>query len=48
MECPLYDNIRRNLCVILRMYGEIDFNIIVYGNTELSIDQDKDMFFSKR
>jgi hypothetical protein len=36
MECPLYDDIRRNWFVILRIYREIDLNIILYGNTELS------------
>jgi len=36
-----YDNIRGNLFVILRIYGEIDLNIILYGNTKLSIDQNK-------
>ena len=44
MECPLYDNIRRNVFVILRIYDEIDLNIILYENTELSIDQNKDIF----
>jgi hypothetical protein len=33
MECPLPDNI------ILRIYGEKDLNVILYGNTETSIDQ---------
>ena len=44
MECPLYDDITRNLFVIVRIYGEMDLNIILYGNTELSIDQNKDIF----
>jgi hypothetical protein len=44
MECPLYNNIRRNLLVILRVYDEIDLNVIVYGNTECSINQNKDIF----
>ena len=38
-----YDNIRGHLFVILRIYGEIDLNIILYGNTELSIDQSNDV-----
>ena len=42
--CPLYDDIRRNVCAILRIDGEIDLNVILYGNTDLSIDQNKDMF----
>jgi hypothetical protein len=33
MECPLPDNI------ILIIYGEKDLNVILYGNTETSIDQ---------
>ena len=35
----LYDNVRRNLLVILRIYSEIDLNVILYGNTELPMDQ---------
>ena len=35
----LYDNVRRHLLVILRIYSEIDLNVILYGNTELPIDQ---------
>ena len=46
MECPLYD-IGRNVCVILRIYDETDLNVILYGNTEISIDQDKICFFLK-
>ena len=42
--CPLYDDIRGNVCAILRIDGEIDSNVILYGNTDLSIDQNKDMF----
>jgi hypothetical protein len=38
MEYLLYDNIRRNLFVILRIYGEI-------GNTELSVDLSKKDIF---
>jgi len=33
--------------LILRIYGEIDLNIILYGNTELTMDQNKDMFFAR-
>jgi len=40
----LYDNIRRHLLVILRIYSEIDLNVILYANTELPIDQNKDIF----
>ena len=36
-----YDNIRRTLFVILRIYDKIDLNVILYGNTELSIDKKK-------
>jgi hypothetical protein len=39
MECLLYDNIRRNVHVILKMY-----DYFLYENTELSIDQTKDIF----
>ena len=39
MECLLYDNIRRNVPVILKMY-----DYFLYENTELSIDQTKDIF----
>lgn len=38
-----YDNINGNLFVILRIYDEIDLNIILYGNTEFSIDQSNDI-----
>lgn len=37
MECPLSDN------VIQRIYVETDLNVILYGNTETSIDQDKNI-----
>jgi hypothetical protein len=37
MECPLPDNI------ILGIYGEKDLNVILYGNTETSIDQNKNI-----
>jgi hypothetical protein len=47
IECPLYDNIRRNLFVFLRIFGEIDLNVILYGNTELLIDQNKDITFNR-
>jgi len=33
--------------LILRIYGEIDLNIILYGNTELKMDQNNDMFFAR-
>jgi hypothetical protein len=33
-----------DLFVILRIYDEIDLNVILYGNTELSIYQNKDIF----
>jgi len=43
MECSLYDNIKQTkLFVILRIYGEIDLNIILYGNTELPIHKNND------
>jgi hypothetical protein len=49
MACPLYNNIRRNLfVVILEINGKIDLNIILYRNTELSTDQIKDSSLSKR
>ena len=44
MECPIYDNIRRNLFLTLRIYGEIYLNIILDGNTELSVDQKIECF----
>ena len=28
----------------IRIYSEIDLNIILYGNTVLSLDQNKDIF----
>ena len=49
MACPLYNNIRRNLfVVILGINGKIDLNINLYRNTELSTDQIKDSNLSKR
>jgi hypothetical protein len=49
LACPLYNNIRRNLfVVILGINGKIDLNIILYRNTELSTDQIKDSSLSKR
>jgi hypothetical protein len=30
--------------VFLRIYGKLNLTIILYGNTELSIDQKKDIF----
>jgi hypothetical protein len=45
MKCPLYDKIRRNVFVILRTYGKKDLNVTLYGNTELSVDQNKDFMF---
>lgn len=39
-KCPIkYEHIRRNL-FFLRNFDEMDFNIILYGNT----DQNKDIF----
>ena len=49
MACPLYNNIRRNLfVVVLGINGKIDLNINLYRNTELSTDQTKDSNLSKR
>ena len=44
----LYDNIRRQLLVILRIYSEIDLNVILYANTELPINQNKNIFRAVR
>jgi hypothetical protein len=49
MAFPLYNNIRRNLfVVILEINDKIDLNIILYRNTELSTDEIKDSNLSKR
>ena len=31
----------------IRIYSEIDLNIILYGNTELLIDQNKNITFNR-
>jgi hypothetical protein len=33
----IYNNIRSNLFVMLRICGEIDLNILLYGNTGISV-----------
>jgi hypothetical protein len=44
----IYNNIRSNLFVMLRIYGEIDLNILLYGNTGISVGYFvAQVFFSK-
>ena len=43
LECPFYNNIRRYLFLVLRIYGDIDLNVIIYGNENLSLVQNIDI-----
>ena len=44
----IYNNIRSNLFVMLRIYGVIDLNILLYRNTDLSVRYFvAQVFFSK-
>ena len=44
LDCPLYNEIRHNLFLVLRIYGDIDLNVIMYGNGNLSVEQNIDIF----
>ena len=44
LECPLFTQIRNNLFVILRIYGEISLDIIKYGSENLSVEENLEIF----
>ena len=44
LKCPLYDHIRHNLLLVLQIYGDIDLSVIIYGNENLSVAQNIDIF----
>ena len=44
LECPIYIQQRHHLFVILQIYGVIDLDVILYGNENLSVEQNIDIF----
>ena len=43
LECPIYDNIRNNLLLVLQIYGNINLNVILYGSNDLSLEENFDI-----
>ena len=43
LKCPIYNNLRNNLPLVLQMYGQVNLNVILFGSNYLTSEHNFDI-----